>query len=102
LGTRDEIAVGKRPSESPVGDEELREEVVAKENLTAVLRQVRDNHGSAGVEGMTGEELPPYLKEHWPQLREQLLTGQHQPQPIERGEIPKPEGGGRRLGIPTV
>jgi len=78
------------------------EEVVAKENLTAALRQVRDNHGSAGVDGMTVEELPTYLKEHWPQIREQLLTGQYQPQPIKRVEIPKPEGGVRKLGIPTV
>jgi RNA-directed DNA polymerase len=51
---------------------------------------------------MTVEELPAYLREHWPQLREQLLTGQYQPQPIRRVEIPKPAGGVRKLGIPTV
>jgi RNA-directed DNA polymerase len=51
---------------------------------------------------MTVEELPAYLRTHWPQIREQLLTGQYEPQPIKRVEIPKPEGGVRQLGIPTV
>jgi RNA-directed DNA polymerase len=102
LGTRDEIAGGKRTTESPVRDEQLREEGVTKEQLTAALRQVRDKHGSAGVGGRTIEELPPYLRAHWPQIREQLLTGQYQPQPIKRVAIPKPEGGVRELGMPTV
>jgi len=78
------------------------EEVVARENLQAALRQVRGNHGSAGIDGMTVEELPVYLKTHWPEIREQLLTGQYEPQPIKRVEIPKPGGGIRKLGIPTV
>jgi len=51
---------------------------------------------------MTVDELPAYLRRHWPQLREQLLTGQYWPQAIKRVEIPKPAGGVRRLGIPTV
>jgi len=99
---RDEIASGEGGAESPGVDEQLMEEVVARENLTAALRQVRSNHGSAGVDGMTVEELPAYLKTHWPQIREQLLTGQYEPQPIKRVEIPKPAGGVRTLGIPTV
>jgi RNA-directed DNA polymerase len=99
LGTRDEIAVGKRTTESPGRDEQLMEEGVARENLQAALRQVRSNHGSAGGDGMTVEERPAYLKKSWPQLREQLLTGQDQPQPIRRVEIPKPAGGVRKLGI---
>ena len=78
------------------------EEVVARENLQAALRQVRRNGGSAGVDGMTVEELPASLKAHWPQIREQLLTGQDEPQPIKGVEIPKPEGGGRKLGILMV
>jgi len=102
LGTRDEIGGGKRGAESPVVDEQLMEEVVARENLQAALRQVRRNGGSAGVDGMTVEELPASLKAHWPQIREQLLTGQDEPQPIKGVEIPKPEGGGRKLGIPMV
>jgi RNA-directed DNA polymerase len=99
---RDEIASGAGGAESPGVDEQLMEEVVARENLQAALRQVRSNHGSAGVDGMTVEELPAYLRTHWPQIREQLLTGQYEPQPIKRVEIPKPEGGVRKLGIPTV
>jgi RNA-directed DNA polymerase len=66
LGTRDEIGGGKRGAESPVVDEQLMEEVVARENLQAALRQVRRNGGSAGVDGMTVEELPADLKAHWP------------------------------------
>jgi RNA-directed DNA polymerase len=99
---RDEIASGAGGAESPGVDEQLMEEVVARENLQAALRQVRSNHGSAGVDEMTVEELPAYLRMHWPQIREQLLTGQYEPQPIKRVEIPKPEGGVRKLGIPTV
>lgn len=101
LAARDEIVGGERAPESPVRDEQLLEEVVARENLKAALRQVRSNHGSAGVDGMTVEDLPAYLKTHRPQIREQLLTGQYHPQPIRRVEIPKPEGGVRKLGIPT-
>jgi retron-type reverse transcriptase len=52
------------------------EEVVARENLQAALRQVRSNRGSAGIDGMPVDELPVYLKTHWPEIREQLLTGQ--------------------------
>ena len=51
---------------------------------------------------MTVDELPAYLRRHWAQVREQLLTGHYQPQPIKRVEIPKPAGGVRKLGIPTV
>jgi RNA-directed DNA polymerase len=102
LATRDEIASGEGGAESPVVDKQLMEEVVARANLQAALRQVRSNRGSAGVDGMTVDELPAYLRRHWPQIREQLLTGQYQPQPIKRVEIPKPEGGVRKLGIPTV
>jgi len=77
------------------------EEVGARANLQAALRQVRRNRGRAGGDGMTVDELPAYLRRHWPQLREQRLTGQYWPQPIKRVEIPKPEGGGRKLGLPT-
>ena len=76
-------------------------EGVARENLPAALRQVRGTHGSAGIDGMTVEELPGYLKPHWPEIREQLLTGHYEPQPSKRVELPKPEGGVQKLGIPT-
>jgi len=63
---------------------------------------VKSNKGSAGVDGMNVDQLPGYLKEHWPAIREQLLSGPYKPQPVRRVEIPKPDGGVRQLGIPTV
>jgi group II intron reverse transcriptase/maturase len=63
---------------------------------------VKRNAGSAGVDGMTGKELSPYLREHWPRLREELRDGTYRPQPVRRHVIPKPGGGERELGIPTV
>jgi len=66
------------------------------------LRRVQRNKGAAGVDGMTVQELPAYLREHWPALREQLLAGRYHPQPVRRVSIPKPSGGMRPLGIPTV
>src|SRR5205814_8226200 len=66
------------------------------------LRRVKANKGSPGIDGMTVEELSGHLKEHWPVIREQLLNGTYTPQPVKRVEIPKPDGGMRKLGIPTV
>jgi RNA-directed DNA polymerase len=63
---------------------------------------VKANKGGAGVDGMTVHELPEFLKQHWPTIREQLLSGTYKPQPVKRVEIPKPDGGMRTLGIPTV
>ena len=54
------------------------------------------------MDGMTVDQLPDYLKQHWPAIREQLLKGTYEPQPVKRVEIRKPEGGVRKLGIPTV
>jgi RNA-directed DNA polymerase len=80
----------------------LMEEVCDRENLKQALRRVRGNKGSAGVDGMTVEQLPVYLKAQWPAIRDQLLRGTYQPQPVRRVEIPKPDGGVRKLGIPTA
>ena len=80
----------------------LMEEVCDRENLKRALQRVKSNKGSAGVDGMTVDELPAYLKAHWPAIRSQLLSGTYQPQPVRRVEIPKPDGGLRALGIPTV
>ncbi len=80
----------------------LMEEVCQRENLFEALRRVRANRGSPGVDGLTTDELPDYLREHWPGIRDQLLKGTYQPQPVKRVEIPKPDGGVRKLGIPTV
>jgi RNA-directed DNA polymerase len=78
------------------------EAVCDRENLWKALKQVRANKGSAGIDGMTVGKLPGYLARHWPAIREQLLRGMYQPQPVKRVEIPKPDGGVRKLGIPTV
>jgi RNA-directed DNA polymerase len=90
-----------RATERPAG-EGLMEEVCRRENLTEALKRVRQNKGSPGIDGMTVGELPGYLREHWPAIREQLLSGTYRPQPVRRAEIPKPGGGARQLGIPTV
>jgi RNA-directed DNA polymerase len=78
------------------------EEVCQVENLRKAYRQVKRNRGGPGIDGMTVDELAGHLKEHWPRLREQLLSGTYGPQPVRRVEIPKPSGGVRQLGIPTV
>jgi RNA-directed DNA polymerase len=78
------------------------EAVVERENLKKALVRVKRNKGAAGVDGMTIDELPAYLKEHWLTIRAQLLEGTYKPQPVRRIEIPKASGGLRPLGIPTV
>jgi len=97
-----ESFVAKRRTESLVIGEEVMEEVCERENCKQALARVKANKGSAGVDGMTVEQLPEHLKQHWPAIREQLLSGTYRPQPVRRVEIPKPEGGIRKLGIPTV
>ncbi len=103
---RDSVAgtesfVAKREAESPASDQ-LMEEVCERKNCQQALARVKSNKGSAGVDGMTVEQLPAYLKQHWVAIREQLLRGTYKPQPVKRVEIPKPDGGMRKLGIPTV
>jgi group II intron reverse transcriptase/maturase len=78
------------------------EQVLAPANLRKALARVRKNKGSPGVDGMETESLPAYLREHWARLRSELLAGLYQPLPVRRVEIPKPGGGMRQLGIPTV
>jgi RNA-directed DNA polymerase len=89
-------------AERPADTERLMEEICRRENLKAALKRVQSNKGSPGVDGMTVGELGGYLKEQWPAIREQLLSGTYRPQPVRRVEIPKPGGGMRKLGIPTV
>src|SRR6476619_2432490 len=97
-----ESSAGKRGNESPAIAEQLMEEVCERENCKQALKRVKANKGSAGVDGMTVQQLPEHLKQHWPAIREQLLSGTYKPQPVKRVEIPKPDGGVRKLGIPTV
>jgi RNA-directed DNA polymerase len=76
--------------------------VLERSNLIAALRQVTQNQGSPGIDGMTVDELGMYLTKHWPQIREALQEGRYRPQSVRRVEIPKPNGDKRKLGIPTV
>jgi len=78
------------------------EAVVARENLLDAYSRVMSNKGAAGVDEMPVEQLLPYLQEHWAQIKESLLNGTYQPQAVRCVEIPKPNGGVRQLGIPTV
>ncbi len=80
----------------------LMERVVERDNLRAALNQVRSNKGGPGIDGLTVERLPAYLKRNWPSIRTQLLNGTYQPTPVKRVLIPKPGGGVRLLGVPTV
>src|ERR1700686_2956742 len=94
--------VAKPISESPASAEQLMEEVCERENLVRAWKRVRSNKGSPGVDGMTIDDAKSYLHEHWPSIRSQLLEGTYQPQPVKRVEIPKPDGGIRKLGVPCV
>ncbi len=97
-----ETLKAKREAESTASSEQLMEEVCGRKNCQQALARVKGNKGSAGIDRMTVEQLPDYLKQHWPIIREQLLSGSYKPQPVKRVEIPKPDGGIRQLGIPTV
>ena len=82
--------------------ENLIEAVVERQNMIIALKQVKRNKGAAGTDGMTVHDLDDYLKTHWAEIKEQLLDGSYQPQPVLGVSIPKPNGGVRQLGIPTV
>src|ERR1051325_401423 len=97
-----ESHAAKRRTENPAIGEQLMEEVCERENCKQALARVKANKGSAGIDGMTVLQLPEHLKQHWPVIREQLLNGTYKPQPVKRVEIPKPDGGVRKLGIPIV
>src|SRR6266403_1694430 len=97
-----EPLVAKPAPQSPALTEHLMEEVCDRENLVRAWKRVRRNKGSPGVDGMTIDDARDYLREHWPGIRSQLLAGTYQPQPVKRVEIPKPDGGVRKLGVPSV
>ena len=97
-----ELAVVEQATESPARLERVMEEVVRRENLVEAWKRVTSNGGSPGIDGMQVEELMDYLRENWVTIREQLEQGTYKPQPVKRVEIPKPGGGKRKLGIPTV
>jgi RNA-directed DNA polymerase len=93
----------RREDSDPEAVEQLLEAVVEEKNMWLALKQVERNRGAAGVDNMTVAQLRTYLREHWPRIKEELLAGDYQPQPVLKVEIPKPGGKGMRmLGIPTV
>ncbi len=97
-----EALTAKGQVESPAEAEKLMEEILDPENLREALKRVKANKGSAGMDRMTVEMVSDYLKKHWPEIREQMLSGTYKPQPVLRVEIAKPDGGVRKLGIPVV
>jgi RNA-directed DNA polymerase len=110
LGDKGEAPIAQRSGEArPTargdersGDGDLMERVVERSNLARALKRVRQNEGSAGIDGMPVDELLPYLRAHWAGLREALLAGTSRPSAVRQHQIPKAGGGVRTLGIPTV
>ena len=94
--------MAKGEPERPEVTPSVMEAVCERENLKKALRRVKANKGSPGVDGMTVDEFPDYLRVHWPRHRDELLDGTYTPSPVKRVEIPKPDGGVRKLGVPTV
>ena len=97
-----EVPVAEHRTESLAISEQLMEEILESENLKKALKRVQANKGAPGIDGVTVDELQDYLRKHWPTMRVELLEGIYKPQPVKRVEIPKPNGGTRNLGIPTV
>src|SRR5882672_554235 len=95
-----ELHLAFNEDESPADTDRIMEEICEWENLKKAMRRVKANKGSAGIDGVTVDELPDYRD--LLVIRDQLLSGAYKPQPVKRVEIPKPDGGVRKLGIPTV
>lgn len=98
----DEPVAGNREDSHSVQPSLWMARVLSRDNLNRALKQVRRNKGAPGIDGMTVDELPDYLRQHWPEIRQQLLQQTYRPKPVRRVTIPKANGGSRPLGIPTV
>src|SRR5690554_1770924 len=98
----DEPVAGNREDSHSVQPSPWMARVLSRDNLNRALKQVRRNKGAPGIDGMTVDELPDYLRQHWPEIRQQLLQQTYRPKPVRRVTIPKANGGSRPLGIPTV
>ena len=90
------------PGRTKSEDGRLMEAVVEHSNMRLAYQRVVENKGAPGVDGLTVAELKDWLKVHWPSVKEALLAGQYLPRPVRRVDIPKPQGGVRTLGVPTV
>ncbi len=101
-GVWEETGVGAMGEDTQVILSSLMARVLARDNLLKALHRVKSNKGGPGIDGMTVVRLPVYLKDHWPVIRQQLISGRYHPQPVKRVVIPKPGGGERLLGVPTV
>jgi RNA-directed DNA polymerase len=100
-GARGESLAAREPTERPLVDENVMEEGGERHNRQAALQQVRANQGSPGVAGMSVDDVPAFLKAHWPEIKTPRLAGTDQPQVSKRGEIPQPgTPEQRQLGIP--
>ena len=97
-----ETIVATAEPKSPASTEHLMEAICDPDNIEAALDAVVRNKGAPGIDGITVKQLPAILKARWPEIEDQLLQGRYQPQPVRRVRIPKPDGGTRNLGIPTV
>ena len=97
-----EVVTAAPGPESPATTEHLMEAICAPDNIEAALRAVVRNKGAPGIDGITVKQLPGVLKARWPEIERRLLQGSYQPQPVRRVQIPKPTGGTRDLGIPSV
>ena len=97
-----EMYIASYLSESPTGKIRLLESILERENMRIALQRVKSNKGAPGIDKMSVGQLPVYLKRHWSKIRQAILDGTYDPLPVRRKEIPKPDGGVRLLGIPTV
>ena len=116
MSEADQRGQGRKPEAAPVSGSnfpghkeqagpkppDLIERMLERGNMLKALQAVEANRGAAGVDGMEVEQLRRHLREHWAQIREQILKGSYEPRPVRRVDIPKPGGGTRMLGIPTV
>lgn len=96
------MVAGSDREDTPVVHDRLMERVLERDNLRRAFRRVKRNKGSAGIDGMTVDDLTAFVQQHWLRIAAQLLEGTYRPQPVRQVEIPKPKGGVRKLGIPTV
>ncbi|NSW84478.1 MAG: group II intron reverse transcriptase/maturase, partial [Syntrophothermus sp.] len=95
-------AVIPKKAKTKMGADALLEMVLDRNNLNQAFKRVKQNGGGAGIDGMTVDQMLPYLRAHGSNLLEELASGKYRPQPVKRVEIPKPDGGKRLLGVPTV
>jgi RNA-directed DNA polymerase len=97
-----EMSIASYLTDPSTGGSRLMEIILERENMRRALQKVRSNKGAPGVDGMTVDQLPSYLRRHWKEIKTALFAGTYEPLPVRRKEIPKPKGGVRLLGIPTT